>query len=149
MNKLIKIETPNRFGALDAKELKDFEISNDIVLPEDYKAFLMAYNGGQPIYTENEDHPLVKWFYGFHEGPLWSNIYHAIDVYHNRIPSWYLPIACDPFGNLFLMSLYPDNYGLVTFWDHETEAEGDANQYFDNMRAVADSFTLFIKLIFC
>lgn len=141
----IKIEEPCRFGALDLTVLKAFEKDNGIKLPKDYKAFLIANNGGRPVFEGKKKEKSVDWFYGFHDGPSWATIYHAIEVYQRRIPSWYFPIARDPFGNQYLMSLYEGNYGLVTFWNHEGETRGDASQYFDNMEAVTNSFSDFVE----
>lgn len=140
----MRIEQPNEFGMVDMKEMIAFEQENEIKLPQDYKAFLIENNGGKPVYEGNSDGILVDWFYGFHEGPAWSTIYYAIDVFHSRIPSWFFPIGCDPFGNQYLMSLYEGNYGLVAFWDHEKESKGNASQYFDNMRIIGDSFSEFL-----
>lgn len=147
MNKVI-IKKPNEYGSLDSEELKAFEHENGILLPEDYMDFLRKNNGGRPIFELSGNKKMVDWFYGFHEGPPWATIYHAIDVYHKRVPSWYFPIACDPFGNQYLMSLYEENYGLIAFWDHENETKGDADQYFDNMEILADSFTDFLNEMF-
>lgn len=68
-------------------------------------------------------------------------------MFRKRIPSWYFPIANDSGGNLYLMSLYQENHGLIAFWRHEEETTGDADQYFDNMSIVATSFSEFLDHI--
>lgn len=140
----MELEISNEFGSLDSFELKEFENENQLLIPNDYRNFLIKFNGGKPLKSVYNDNYSVNWFFGFHNGPDWSTIYHAIDLYQNRIPSWYFPIANDPFGNLFLMSLYEENYGIIAFWDHENECDGDSAQYFENMSLIANSFTEFI-----
>ncbi len=141
----MELEIRNYFGKLDFKELMDFEKDNQILIPQDYRDFLLKHNGGEPNKKVINKNYVVEWLYGFHNGPDWSTIYHAIDTYQNRVPSWYFPIAKDPYGNLFLMSLFEENYGLIAFWDHENECDGNADQYFDNMAIIAESFTEFIN----
>jgi hypothetical protein len=148
----LKIGEPNKYGTLDTKGLADFENHNQITIPNDYKVFLKKTNGGAPIYDVemhelDEKVPQVGWFYGFHEGPSFTSIYYALEMYTGRLPSWYFPIAEDHSGNLFLMSLYEENYGLITFWNHEGEnLEGNAEQHFDNMHIIADNFSKFEKM---
>jgi hypothetical protein len=42
------IENKNEFGKLQEIELIDFEKENNIKLPEDYRDFLLEFNGGIP-----------------------------------------------------------------------------------------------------
>lgn len=140
------VEFSNQFGKILEKDIIEFEKDNDVFLPSDYKTFLRNHNGGRLLKNSLPDiRTNVDWLYGMFVTPDWASLFHALNVYHKRIPSWYIPIGHDPFGNLFLLSLFPDNHGVVAFWDHEDEAEGDADQYFDNMTLIATSFDEFIK----
>lgn len=143
----LKIREPNKYGKLNVHDLDDFESLNQIKIPTDYKNFLLRTNGGAPIYdSENESIPGVRWFYGFHEGEN-ASIHDALSIYEGRLPSWYFPIANDYAGNLYIMSLFEGNYGLIAFWDHEGELlEGNAEQHFDNLTLVAESFSEFEKM---
>jgi len=49
------------------------------------------------------------------------------------------------FGNLFIMSVHPEGYGQVYFWDHEGEPEIQDGTYTDNCSFVAYSFSEFIN----
>lgn len=111
--------------------------------PKDYKEFLLEYNGGVPEKTLiyfGDDGGIIKFFLGFSD----DSIYGVFDIYCrfiDRIPSNTLPIARDPGGNLFLMSIRGDDYGKIYFWDHEEESyEGEVPDY-SNMTFVANSFT--------
>lgn len=140
------IRHSNEFGKLGIQDLVDFEETNDIKLPEDYKQFLIEHNGGRP-------HPCispiaksdVQWIYGMVYEPNYASLFWHIEIFQKRIPNWYFPIANDSGGNLYLMSLSHENFGLIAFWDHEGETNGDVDQYFDNMKNVANSFTEFLN----
>lgn len=142
----MEIRHSNEFGKLRIQDIVDFEEANDIKLPEDYKQFLIEHNGGRPYPCIS---PVVKidvqWIYGMVQEPYYASLFQHIAMFQGRIPSWYFPIANDSGGNLYLMSLYHENFGLIAFWDHEGETDGDADQYFDNMRTVANSFTEFLN----
>lgn len=139
------IEEANRFGKINPDDIIDFEKANNVQVPLDYVSFLEKYNGGRPTpnYVPGARSD-VDWIYGMHQGPGWSNLFDAIETYQGRIPSWYMPIAHDSGGNLYLMSLFGKNHGYIAFWRHEFEGEGDADQYFDNMSFVAKSFQEFL-----
>ncbi|MBS1656290.1 MAG: SMI1/KNR4 family protein, partial [Bacteroidetes bacterium] len=47
------IEKKREFGAIQEIELNDFEKENGILLPDDYKKFLLEFNGGKPIPNRN------------------------------------------------------------------------------------------------
>lgn len=143
---MTQILDSNLFGNIRIADLTEFEEANNVALPGDYKQFLIEHNGGRPYpnicLAVKSD---VQWIYGMVHEPYYASLFQHIAIYQNRIPSWYFPIANDSGGNLYVMSLYKENHGMVAFWDHERETAGDADQYFDNMRFVATSFTEFFS----
>lgn len=90
----------------------------NISLPTQYRSFLCKYNGGN---TPNTDFKAgrastsVRAFYGFGE----------VDYSFDKMDLWQwienkvFPIACDMFGNEFLISISEVDYGCVYFADHE------------------------------
>ncbi len=134
---------PNKFGSLDINDIKQLEAENEISFPSDYIDFLKDYNGGRPKKTYlKETKNDINWFFGFFIEPRWASFYYALDVFTDRIPSWYIPIARMEGGNLLIMSLFEDNHGFIAHWDHENEAKkGKASQYYDNLIFVANSFS--------
>src|ERR671922_1406841 len=112
------IETKNEFGSLQAIELNDFEIANNIKLPNDYRNFLLEFNGGKPIPNRNENpDTIVTYILGMHNGDYYASLYKHIDMFKDRLPLSTFPIATDPFGNLFIMSVHSGGYGHIYFWD--------------------------------
>ena len=139
------INNSNLFGKLPVAELMDFEKENGIKLPEDYKNFLLTHNGGVPFPNNNPNPSTpVAYIFGMHNGEYYASLYKHIDMFSKRLPFDTFPIASDPFGNLFIMSLNPEGLGNVYFWDHEGEPTNQDGHYTDNTSFVAISFTEFL-----
>src|SRR5215203_5073615 len=140
------VNNPNQFGKLSLEELTDFEKANKIDLPEDYKKFLLTYNGGKPLKNTNQTpSTIISYMLGMHNGDYYASLYRHIDMFAKRLPFNTFPIATDAFGNLFIMSVHPDNYGQIFFWEHEGEPEIGDGHYVDNVSFVALSFNDFIS----
>jgi hypothetical protein len=136
----------NEFGVLQVSELNEFENENNVTLPEDYRHFLLEFNGGEPVLSRNEDiGTVVNYFLGMPNGEHYASLYKHIDMFKERLPLSTFPIATDPFGNLFIMSLHPESHGHIYFWDHEREPEHQDGHYVENCSFVAYSFSEFIK----
>ncbi len=139
------MENRNEFGMLTEIELRDFEMVNNIRLPNDYREFLLEFNGGTPSPNRNETpDTIVTYILGMHNGNYYASLYKHIDMFKSRLPVSTLPIATDAFGNLFIMSLHPEGCGHIYFWDHEGEPEHQDGHYVDNCSFVAYSFSDFI-----
>ena len=109
-------------------------------LPQDYKEFLLSYNGGEVknsichVTDLNED-ILLDIFYGLSEQRVldlkfWYNE-HKYDLPENS-----LIIACDPGGNKFLLI-----NNEIYYWDHIQFFESSDDK--ENTYFVADTFTEF------
>ena len=140
------IRDSNRFGKLDSQTLNDFIKKYSLTLPDDYIQFLLEHNGGAPVPSTNKTpETFVQWIYGIQDEENWASLEWNMEIFDERIPSKTLPIASDPGGNQFLLSLRKDSYGQIWFWDHENECETNAKEYFDNIIKSADSFSNFIN----
>jgi len=130
-------------------QIQLFETQIGYSLPRDYRQFLKTDNGGRPervsIVFETEggkDESVVNYFYSLDDDSVYS-LAERFDVFEDRVPPNMIPIACDAFGNQFLMRL-GDERGAIYFWDHERENE-DAEEN-DNVHLIADSFSQFAKM---
>jgi hypothetical protein len=142
----MKIKDENFFGQLPPIELADFERANKIGLPSDYKVFLLECNGGIPLPNKNvSPETIVTYILGMHNEDYYASLYKHISMFMNRLPLSTFPIATDPFGNLFIMSLHPEGHGHIYFWDHEGEPENQDGHYTDNCYFVARSFSEFVS----
>jgi cell wall assembly regulator SMI1 len=136
---------------LDEGAIQRFEREFAIVLPAEYREFLMNYNGGYPEpdafrFMGSEDGSSVDRFLSLAAGEL-SDLRQYLKIYRGRVPGSFLPIAHDPGGNLLCIGTTGGEFGKVYFWDHEKEADGVAPDM-SNMYLVADSFSDFLQRLY-
>jgi len=142
----MEIKSANYFGVLSRLELEDFEKTNEIVLPSDYREFLLEFNGGVPNPNRNMQRDTrVSYIFGMHNGEYYASLYKHVDMFKNRLPLSTFPIASDFFGNLFIMSVHPEGLGHIYFWAHEEEPAVQDGNYTDNCYFVAYSFSEFLN----
>jgi hypothetical protein len=136
---------------VSAAQLDALEDRLGTVLPPEYRAWLLRFNGGRPdparfrykyergAYTDSS----VAWFFAVHDGPYenFERKYRAFKLLQRRLPEHLVPIAGDPFGNMICMSFGGEDKGKIYFWDHEEEP---AEPSYDNCHLIADSFDEFI-----
>ena len=136
------------FGPINKKIIFLFESTQNIVLPEVYKKFLLLYNGGKSeknifSITNQHDESIINNFFGIIDQRYYNiSLYAAI--YKKRVPINTLPIASDVFGNLILLSVKGEDYGKIYYWDHEGETEPAD---YSNLTLIADSFDEFISML--
>lgn len=105
-------------------DVSHFEMGIRARLPDDYRAFLLRYNGGYP--TPNGfrgGNEVLNHFFG-----LWqkrADLNYELLAHRGFIPDGTIPIASDAFGNLILLEVARPNRGRVWFWDHESAGEPD------------------------
>jgi cell wall assembly regulator SMI1 len=110
-------------------------------LPPEYRDYLLAQDGGR---LDNNDRH-VNTVFGLGEVPDWASMWRKLNVYEGRVPAWLLPVAYDDGGNLYAVSLRPEDFGTVWFWDHEGEPEYDDDPPTeDNIELVAKDWAGFL-----
>ena len=118
-------------------DVMHFEMGLAAVLPDDYRAFLLRFNGGSPEPSGfRGGAEVLSGFFGFCQKHhcLLCNYY----VHRQILPQGVIPIGDDPAGNLICLSVSKQTIGRVYFWDHEV---GDASGLSD----LAESFTAFLE----
>ncbi|MFA6241911.1 MAG: SMI1/KNR4 family protein [Candidatus Hydrogenedentales bacterium] len=134
-------------------DVEQLEASIGRTLPDDFKAFLMQYNGGRPepneyplVGLDNNPYGMVHFFFGIDDPVESCNLEWNFEVMNGRIPDNLFPIACDDGGDLLCLSLYGDDAGSVVFWDYYAEHFPPT---YDNIYRIpgADSFSAFIELL--
>ena len=132
-----------------SESISDFERKIGSKLPDDYKNFLLKYNGGQPcpnsfkFISNKDDGSSVDKFLSLGK-EKYSNLLKYYNIYKDRIPSGFIPIAHDAGGNLILMGANSDN-NKIYFWEHEMEVdEGDIPDM-SNVYLISQSFSAFIN----
>jgi hypothetical protein len=148
----MQIEEPNPHGATSREEIAQFEARRGVLLPPDYKQFLLNSNGGYPtpnVFEVPEWHGhgnSVMSFYGIHDGPKVKRLDWACEVYDERIPADLIPIAYDANGNAICIGWKGEREGKIYFWDHEDELDEDGLfvQDYRNVYLVANSLQEFL-----
>lgn len=141
-------------AAVSEDAIAAFEQRIGVPLPDDYRSFMLAHNGGKPSrkafvykdfsgpYTDSA----VRYFFAFtsnQDKSIRGN--YGIYVGGSRVPRDLVPIATDEGGNLVCIAVKGPNVGKIYFWDHEEEAEEGQQASYDNLYLVADSFNEFLE----
>ena len=124
---------------------------NNLNFPQQFSQFLSQYNDGEldVNVVDGYDECCVRYFYGT-TSETYSNIEDVFECFKERMPYNCIPIAEAEGGNQVCMSLNPETYGKVYFWDHETMDvdEGEKCEYsILDMPFIANSFDELLKKI--
>ena len=124
----------SKYGNGTEQQVEDFEKKYGINFNNDYRTFLIRYNGGD---TPNTSFKNVK-------SSETVRLLFGINAKNNIEDSNYLdfkengslPIGMDNFGNYYAIGISENNNGFIFFCDHETG--------FSNVK-IAESFKEFVK----
>jgi hypothetical protein len=105
------------------EQIAEFEKTEGIILPADYRAFLKTYNGGRPIPDcfpfGTEPGSLLDTFFELGEGESETNdLQTKCNRYRGRIPPTVMPIGRDAGGNIVLLGVHGEHRGRVYFLDY-------------------------------
>lgn len=121
-------------------DINMLEVELALDFPSTYIDFLLKYNGGRPTpnsfdFYDKSDASCVNLFFGITDIDYMS-LRDAIATFYGRIPSGFLPIACDPGGNLLVLDCTNNKSGIF-FWDHELEADDEDQPSMENISFIA------------
>jgi len=144
------------------KTFTDLEKKLNLKIPSQYKKFLLEVNGGVPdksiSYTKVSKETYdrsgnVETLYGqgysimvFYSvnGALYDFFEDGYHIFSDRIPSGFIPIAMADGGDIVIMGTSGAHNGKVYGWSHDEEAEVDAQEYFDNVFLIDETFNDFL-----
>ncbi|MBC2163881.1 SMI1/KNR4 family protein [Listeria booriae] len=144
---MVSIESSNKKATSAA--IEDFEQRYNLKLAEDYKKFLLDFNGGYADpnvfkISEEQGESALNTLYGLgidDEYDELGSVYESLD---GIIPSDFISIADDSGGNQICLGVDDDYFGKVFVWIHDMEIEEDM----DNMFLLADDFKLFLDELY-
>ncbi len=127
-------------------DIAKLESSLRIVLPNDYRRFLLAYNGRVPtprrfVIVGCNGEALVDILLGVN---TLNDIADWVKELRDDLPNGFIPIGFDPGGNALLLDT-TDGEGVVYYWDsgrHFLTSTDEENSY-----RIAGSFTDFVVCI--
>lgn len=132
--------------ALAPDEVSLLENEIGASLPEQYRVFLLRYNGGSPSpnIVDIDGAPGtptdVQVFFGLRRSVETSNLSWGKCTFADRLPSTFLPIAIDSGGNLFCLTLSGPRRGNIMYAAFETPspefylAAADFDRFLENLR---------------
>lgn len=138
----------NSFGGASLEAIKNFEKSIGFSLPEDYKQFLIEYNGGTArvrystfkVEELNENIPLDV-LYGLGVEKKQLDLQKVNDEYIDDMLPNCIIIGDDPGAGMIVL-INDDDYEGVYYWDHSFHFAQSSEE--ENIYKVADSFKAFI-----
>ncbi len=125
------------------QELSDLEERLGVRLPDAYRDFLLAHNGGRPkpnvFQTQDNTGSSIDWFLAVHNGPYdnFEKYFINYKLTRRAVLGNLIPIGHDPGGNLICLSIQGEDRGSVYFWDHEKETSPPT---YANVHLIADNF---------
>jgi SMI1/KNR4 family protein len=114
-----------------------------INLPDDYKQFVLKYDGGYPNpnhFKVGEKEEIFNNLISLDENE-YDNIYEILEDLQDRIGDQLIPFAEDGFGNLLCFDYSADKN--IVFWDHEKNYDD-----FKESTFVCSSFSSLIESLF-
>jgi hypothetical protein len=147
----MQVRIDRAFATTSHEEIAQFENRRGVILPDEYKRFLLMYNGGRPkpnafdVPEWPHENSGLQRFFGIHPGKDYD-LEHEWEGYADRVPGELMPIACDSFGNLICLGIKGGRRGKIYFWDHEDELDenGRSRQDYGNVYLVANSLGEFL-----
>lgn len=149
----MKIEVDEAFDKLTEADILQFEIKWGIILPPDYKQFLLKNNGGKPNPNKFkvdirgfENCSRVRCFFGIHKNDK-HDLSEHIQRYKHMLPTNLLPIASEIASDLICLSVNGNDYGKIYFWDSNWIVTDRVPDY-SNVHFLANSLLEFFDKLF-
>ncbi|MPQ44940.1 SMI1/KNR4 family protein [Clostridium tarantellae] len=139
----------NSFGGASLEEIKIFEQSIGFSLPDDYKQFLIKYNGGTAkvrysnfnVKDLNEDIPLDV-LYGLNIEEKVLDLQYVNDEFIDDIFPNSIIIGDDP-GSSMIILINDNDFKGIYYWDYSFYFPQSSEE--ENTYKIADSFKAFIN----
>lgn len=129
--------------------ISEFERRVGARLPNDYREFLLRWNGGTPspntVSVPDLADVLVDRLYGVRDVRTNSDLEHELNSVSEMLPEGVIPIGHDPGGNLFLLCVKGDGAGQVWYWDSCLWFESSSET--GNTYVVSNSFGEFLRML--
>lgn len=150
MNK-IKISNSNK--AITQSDIENLESKYGFIFPDEYKNFLLKYNGGEPSHeyyiTRNEKiYSIISRFFPIDINDEFSLQSEIEEITMEReLPSDLIPIAITPNeSDRVVLCISGKNYGKVFHWSWGAQ-EDNCEPSYEFVEIVADSFNEFLDML--
>ena len=137
------------FGGVDLKVIEKFQKNRGILLPEDYKNFLLKYNGGTPKIKystfrvkELSTNIILDCLYGLNVEKRQLDLEYINDEFGDEDLSEAIIIGDDPGSGFIVLLNYEKLKGIIYYLDDEFNFEQSTEE--NNMYKISDSIKEFI-----
>ena len=136
---------------LTEEDLKQFEQTYDILIPQSIKNHYLKYNGGYPernvfVSEGNEREYVVNYFYSIGCGDDMALEKTLPLLGKDIFPDWLVPLADDIGGDIFAYSIRKGEEGAIYYYSHEFEygenPEENVTRLSDDINTFLDSLIL-------
>ena len=121
------IAMKSAFPATHELAIARFEKKLGVRLPQDYRRFLLACNGGEPVdgefAVEGWGSTVIHYFFGLNTGIEVYTLDWNLSKLEHVFPDSVIPIASDPGGYLVALGVKRRAEGKVYFWDRGEKLE--------------------------
>ena len=139
------LEIPNA----SEEAIRDLVESLGVVLPDDYRNYLLQNNGARPSKTDYWMPGEKNWIESVHEmyallSPDHPRSINQFLIENHGVPSGWLPIANSGYGDYTVISLLEEDRGVIYYLFHEVHGY-DPNERKRGVYKLASSFTDWIN----
>jgi hypothetical protein len=140
---------------ISESDVRCFEQKLGCRLPEDYREFLLAFNGGRPsleqvAFSIGKGDTILHSFDSLHD-PEGDDIEETRERLSSQIPPELLVIGYDGLGSSICLVIHGDKRGEVWFYDtldpHEPKRRLAWYDRKRDFKKLANSFTAFIQML--
>lgn len=119
-------------------------------LPQPYREFLRAHNGGQPSpeafpFKSGKDGSHLNVFFAVNDPEPMYDLARGYAGWSRQVPHDLLVIAFDAGGSLVTLGIKGERAGKVYFWALEDAPQPPDPASYENVWLVADSFDEFVE----
>lgn len=117
------------------EDVVHFEARTGISLPEDYRTFLLRFNGGRPVpdafdIPDRATRVRLDVLLGINPDNAAVDIEQELNDLEGRLPEGFIPIGRDPGGCPLLLCTLGEERGKLYYWDMDyildaTDEEGN------------------------
>lgn len=112
---------------LQAQDIEEVERILGAELPQDYKQFLLATNGGRPHPSSFKGQPIQE-LYNILREPDGFDLFSTYERVRQYLPEEVIPIGCTDLGDQICLVLKGKCRGKLFFYDHEGPTADDVHE---------------------
>jgi hypothetical protein len=122
MSNAYKSTVESKHPSIDQSVIDEYESRTGVSLPDDYRKFLLLYNGGIPApqqaaIPKSKHSVLVDYLYGILPKRSRCDLEYEANRMSEHLPTGFIVIGHDPGGNAYLLATKGKDRGHVYFWD--------------------------------